>query len=171
MLLGDLQDALAEDSPQLAIRDVLRRALERSDEIAEALPCTRAELTPLLNTPELTVVKTVWAPGMRVPPHDHRMWAAIAVYAGKEDNTFFRRAGDGIEQSGGKELGAGEIGLMGTDTIHAVHAPLTRSWTGAIHVYGGDFVRKQRSIWVDGEERENDSSTTAAIFEAANEGL
>ncbi len=170
-LLADLTAAVEEDTPQLAVRDVLQRAMDRPGELADALPCTRAELVPLLRTPQLTVLKTVWAPGMSVPPHDHRMWAAIGVYTGREQNTFWRRADGGIEQSGGKELTSGEVGLMGTDMIHSVDAPLTREWTGAIHVYGGDFMQQQRSMWIDGEERENDAAVSAAIFEAANRDL
>lgn len=170
-LLAELTEAIRDDTPQLAVRDVLQRALDRPSELADALPCTRAEFVPLLTTPEITVMKTVWAPGMQVPPHDHRMWGAIAVYTGKEDNTFWRRAGSGIEQSGGKELAQGDVGLMGSDTIHSVHAPLSRAWTGAIHVYGGDFVTQERSMWFDGEESVGDSSRTAAIFEEANRTL
>ena len=171
VLLAELTAAMRETTPQLAVRDVLQRALDRPGELAEALPCERAEFVPLLNTPEITVMKTVWAPGMIVPPHDHRMWGVIGVFAGKEQNTFWRRAANGLEQSGGKELTPGEVGLMGTGTIHSVISPLARTWTGAIHVYGGDFVRQPRSMWVDGEERENDSTATAAIFEEANRTL
>lgn len=170
-LLADLTGAIREDAPQLAVRDVLQRALDRPEDLAEALPCTRAELVTLLSTPEITVMKTVWAPGMSVPPHDHHMWAAIGVYTGTEQNTFWRRAGSHIEQSGGKELTGGDVGLMGTDTIHSVLAPLARQWTGALHVYGGDFVRQRRSMWIDGVERENDASTSAAIFAEANRRL
>lgn len=181
VLLADLTAAMRESTPQLAVRDVLQRAVDRPGELADALPCERAEFVPLLSTPEITVMKVVWAPGMHVPPHDHRMWGAIAVYAGKEDNTFWRRVGAGperpsergahIEQSGGKELAVGDVGLMGTDTIHSVHAPLSRAWTGAVHVYGGDFVTQPRSMWFDGEETVGDSSRTAKIFEEANANL
>lgn len=171
MLFGDLTAAVSEDAPQLAVRDVLQRALERRTELVDALPCTRAEFVPLVVTPDITIVKTVWAPGMTVPPHDHRMWGTIAVFAGKEDNTWWRRAGDGLEPAGGKELSAGDVGLMGADIIHSVTAPLTRAWTGAIHVYGGDFVTQQRSMWVDGREEPSDASRTAAIFDQANQTL
>jgi predicted metal-dependent enzyme (double-stranded beta helix superfamily) len=170
-LFADLVAAAGEDTPQLAVRDVLARALDDRAALAEALPCTRAEFVPLVVTPDLTIIKTVWAPGMTVPPHDHRMWGAIAVFTGKEDNTYYRRAGAGLEQSGGKELRAGDVGLMGTDIIHSVTAPLTREWTGAVHVYGGDFVAQQRSMWIDGVEEPSDSARTAAIFEAANRDL
>ena len=54
-----------------------------------------AELTTLYVSDELTVLKLVWAPGMWLQPHDHRMWAAIGIYGGQEDNTFYRRGGGG----------------------------------------------------------------------------
>ena len=43
----------------------------------------------------------VWAPGMRIRPHDHLMWAAIGLYAGQEDNTFYRRADGHMVPAGG----------------------------------------------------------------------
>lgn len=168
---ADLLAAAREDAPQLAVRDVLQRAVADRDALAEALPCTRAEFVPLVVTPELTIIKTVWAPRMTVPPHDHRMWGAIGVFAGKEDNAYYRRSGEGLEQAGGKELVAGDVSLMGTDLIHSVTAPLTHEWTGAVHVYGGDFVAQQRSMWIDGVEEPSDAARTAAIFEAANDSL
>lgn len=170
-LFADLLDAAREDAPQLAVRDVLQRAVADRAGLAEALPCTKAEFVPLVVTPELTIIKTVWAPRMQVPPHDHRMWGAIGVFAGKEDNAFYRRAGGGLEAAGGKELVEGDVSLMGTDIIHSVTAPLTHGWTGAVHVYGGDFVAQQRSMWIDGVEEPSDTARTAAIFEAANAAL
>ncbi len=49
--------------------------------------------------------------------------------------------------SGGKELADGAVLLLGDDVIHSVHNPSHRSYTGAIHVYGGDFVGTPRSQW------------------------
>jgi hypothetical protein len=60
----------------------------------------------LHGAPDLTVLHVVWAPRMRLYPHDHRMWAAISI-AGQEDNTFYRRSGPTpttLVESGGKEL-------------------------------------------------------------------
>ena len=37
--------------------------------------------------------------------------------------------------------------LLGDDVIHAVHNPARSSYTGAIHIYGGDFVGTPRSQW------------------------
>ena len=39
-------------------------------------------------------------------PHDHRMWAVIGIYSGREENTFFRRAEQGLKRHGTKQLNA-----------------------------------------------------------------
>jgi predicted metal-dependent enzyme (double-stranded beta helix superfamily) len=169
-LVAELLAASAEDTSQLAVRDVLERAMRDPRPLADELPCERAELVAVHTSPQLSIFKAVWAPGMAVPPHDHRMWAAIGVYGGREDNAFWRRtqadaAGSPLEQRGGKALVAGDVALMGDDTIHSVTAP---AWTGAIHVYGGDFVNQPRSMWVDGVEETSDAARSMAIFDAAN---
>jgi predicted metal-dependent enzyme (double-stranded beta helix superfamily) len=119
-------------------------------------------------SPTLTVLNAVWPPGMRLYPHDHRMWAAIGIYGGQEDNTFYRRREGRLVASGGKDLRQRDVVLLGDDTIHAVHNPLRR-YTGAIHVYGGDFVNTARSQW-DPEtliEEPYDLAAVRALFEAA----
>jgi predicted metal-dependent enzyme (double-stranded beta helix superfamily) len=118
------------------------------------------------------VLHVVWAPGMRIYPHDHRMWAAIGIYAGQEDNEFFRREGPGLKTltaSGGKELKVGDVLVLGRDAIHAVTNP-TAGLTAAIHVYGGDLVNEPRSQWGPGpvEERRYDMDETHVQFSEAN---
>jgi predicted metal-dependent enzyme (double-stranded beta helix superfamily) len=152
------------------VRYVLERAMSRPGEVADALPVTRAEIVPLYVSDGLSIQKVVWAPGMRRPPHNHLMWAAIGLYGGQEDNDFYRRGGAGIVASGGRELRTGDVALLGDDAIHAVTNPL-RSFTGAIHVYGGDIAgRTGRSEWDDDTlaERPYDYDATRAYFEAAN---
>jgi predicted metal-dependent enzyme (double-stranded beta helix superfamily) len=167
-LLAELSSAASESQPLLAVRDVLERAVSSPAWLQEAMPASdRAELVPLLVSPSVSVFKAVWAEGMAVPPHDHLMWGAIGVYAGREDNEYFRRHDEGIEVVNGKTLAVGDVALMGEDLIHAVAAPV---WTGAIHVYGGDFLAKERSMWIDGVEETADGKRTQAIFEAANRG-
>jgi predicted metal-dependent enzyme (double-stranded beta helix superfamily) len=155
-LVSACQEAAAADDPLLATRDVLARAVARTEAVADALKPSQGGLNVLHNTPGLTVLNVVWAPGMTLLPHDHRMWAAIAVYAGREDNEFFRRAPvdrGHLVETGGKVLDEGHVLLLGDDAIHSVHNPLDRL-TAAIHVYGGDFVREPRSQWGPGEREE-----------------
>lgn len=171
-LIGECIEAGAETEPRLAVRDVLTRALARPDDIASSLRPTEGGITLLHNAPDLTVIHVVWAPGMRLFPHNHLMWAAIGIYAGQEDNTFFRRTAPGertLDESGGKQLKVGDVALLGDDTIHAVANP-TRRLTGAIHVYGGDFVNQPRSQWGPGprEERPYDINAVDERFAEAN---
>jgi predicted metal-dependent enzyme (double-stranded beta helix superfamily) len=101
----------------------------------------------LYRAPNLTVLDVVWPPHMTLFPHDHRMWAAIGIYGGREDNAFYRRDGGELVPSGRRELLDGAVLLLGDDVIHSVHNPAQSSYTGAIHVYGGDFVGTPRSQW------------------------
>ena len=140
------------------------------DEIADALPPERAEIGRLHVSPDLTIIKVVWAPGMSIRPHDHRTWAAIGIYTGGEDNTFYRRANRGLTASGGKSLRPGEVCQLGEDAIHSVVNP-TGSYAGAIHIYGGDFFSIERSEWDDptSDERPYDVEQRLKTFADANE--
>ena len=56
-----------ETEPLLAVRDVLERAVARSVG-SPGTPARAGELVPLHVSDELTVLKVVWAPGMRARP-------------------------------------------------------------------------------------------------------
>ena len=172
-LIGQCQEAIGETEPRRAIREVLARALADPGAVADALAPTEGGLQLLHHAPDLTVLHVVWAPDMVLYPHNHEMWAAIGIYTGQEDNSFFRRSGPGektLVESGGKALRTGDTIILGDDTIHSVANPL-RQLTGAIHVYGGDFVNQPRSQWGPGprEERPYDMAEAVAQFAAANE--
>jgi predicted metal-dependent enzyme (double-stranded beta helix superfamily) len=97
------------------------------------------------------------------------MWAAIGIYTGGEDNTFYRRAEHTIVESGGKQLRPGDVCLLGDDTVHGVHNP-TSEFAGAVHVYGGDFFTRPRSEWDPDtlEERPFDVAAALSFFEEQN---
>jgi len=164
--------ARAEPEPHRAIREVLERAVSEPGAVADALQPREGGLHLLHHAADLTVIHIVWAPGMQLYPHDHRMWAAIGIYTGREDNAFFRRDADAPAQlleSGGKSIGERDVLVLGDDTIHAVTNP-DRRLTGAIHVYGGDFVNQPRSQWGPGprEERPHDMNLLRQQFAEAN---
>jgi predicted metal-dependent enzyme (double-stranded beta helix superfamily) len=167
--LDDCITASREAEPRTAIKDVLARAMARPADVGVALPPERAGIERLHVSDELTVLKVVWAPGMSLGPHDHRMWAAIGLYSGGEDNAFFRRDGSGLVASGGRELRTGDVCLLGDDAVHGVTNP-TKEFAGAIHIYGGDFFAMPRSEWM-GEplhEQPYDVGRVLEVFEAAN---
>lgn len=172
-LLASLVAASKEAEPRLAVKEVLERAVSQPGELARALPPSRAGLTRLHVTDDLTVLHLVWAPDMYLKPHDHRMWAAIGLYTGGEDNSFYRRGSEGgLVESGGRSLRAGDVTLLGDDAIHAVHNP-TAEFTGAIHVYGGQFFTTPRSEWdrETFEERPFDAAGLTDFFEEQNQAF
>ncbi|HEU5320119.1 MAG TPA: hypothetical protein VFX28_04905, partial [Methylomirabilota bacterium] len=97
-------------------------------------------------SPELSIFNIVWTPGMAIQPHDHRMWAVIGLYGGREDNVFYRRTARGLAAAGGRQLDTTDTVVLGPSIIHSVANPL-EDFTGAIHVYGGDFFTVARTEW------------------------
>jgi predicted metal-dependent enzyme (double-stranded beta helix superfamily) len=169
--IADCRAALGHPNAGGAVRELLERAVAQPGEVEEAVGTpTMGGVTTLHHTPELTVLNVVWAPGMAIYPHDHRMWAVIGLYGGREDNTFYRRTAEGLLAAGGKELLTRDATLLGKDIVHAVANPL-RTFTGAIHVYGGDFFATPRSEWSQGLRTElpYDVSRTRQAFAEANE--
>jgi predicted metal-dependent enzyme (double-stranded beta helix superfamily) len=147
----DCRQAVAEDRSHKAAREVLARANADPAAILAALGEPKeAGVTPLYKSPELTILNVVWGRRMTIMPHDHRMWAIIGVYTGREDNIFWRRvpgAPEGlIEAAGATSLGERCAEPLGRDVIHSVTNPLGRL-TAAIHVYGGDFYGVDRAEW------------------------
>lgn len=177
--IADCNAAVASDPTHAAAREVVARAVAEPAAVLKALgEPRRAEIQKLYNSPALTVLNVVWAPHMTIMPHDHRMWAVIGVYTGREDNIFWRRLEDGAEGpgNGGKVEAAGARALqardavpLGPNIIHSVTNPIPRL-TGAIHVYGGDFFAVKRSEWDPDTlaEKPYDVTKTLRLFEEAN---
>lgn len=167
--IADCVTARAETDTVVAIKEVLDRALADSGAIAETLPATDAEFTVLHSSDDLTILKVVWAPAMSIPPHNHLMWAVNGIYAGEETNTFFRRDDTRLVESGGRRLEVEQSAVLGRDVIHAVTNPRRHACTGSIHIYGGDYLHKQRSVWDPDthEEQPADGETIRRMFEAA----
>jgi predicted metal-dependent enzyme (double-stranded beta helix superfamily) len=171
--VADCRSALAADPSHVTVREVVKRAVADPACVMQAIgEPQRAGLRKLYHAPDLTILDLVWGPGMILQPHDHRMWAVIGIYTGREDNIFWRRLPDGggrIEAAGAKSLSAGDAEPLGRNIIHSVTNPIPRL-TGAIHVYGGDFFGVERSEW-DPEtlaEGRFDAERLALRFEASN---
>ncbi len=168
--LSDCQEAVLETQPTVAVKEVVQRAVNAGNDVLTTLSGDRAGIFPIYLSDDLSVFNVVWAPEMRIPPHNHLMWATIGLYGGQEDNTFYRRAGAGLTTSGGTQLRSGDVTLLGHNTIHQVINPLSR-FTGAIHVYGGNLATcVGRSEWNPAtlEESQYDFSKTTQYFEEAN---
>jgi predicted metal-dependent enzyme (double-stranded beta helix superfamily) len=173
-LIADCAVAVSEPRPTRAIREIVKRMISDPKAVVQALGVPeRAEIQRLHVSSTLTILNVIWAPRMTLMPHNHNMWAVIGVYGGREDNIFWRRRNDDcrgrIEAASAKSLGPRDVRALGEDIIHSVTNP-TSQFTGAIHVYGGDFFDVERSEWdpEELEERPYDLEKNLKIFEDAN---
>lgn len=137
-----------------AVDEVLARVVSEPGAIQSVLghPRDQPTFSTWFNSDELTILHVVWPPTADLLAHDHTMWAAIGLYGGREDNRLFRELPDGtLEERRSRTLVGGDTIVLGADTVHAVANP-SRDWTGAIHVYGGDYFREGRRMWIDPQQ-------------------
>ncbi len=172
--VADCRDALSADKSHRHACEVVARAVSDPAAVIAALGEPQlAGLHRLYQSEELTVLNVVWAPMMTIMPHNHRMWAVIGIYTGREDNIFWRRIPDlpgKVEAAGAKALSVGQTEPLGNNVIHSVTNPIPRL-TGAIHVYGGDFFNASRRSEWDPEtlvEQPFDAECAVRRFEEAN---
>jgi predicted metal-dependent enzyme (double-stranded beta helix superfamily) len=171
-----VEDCIAanqETEAQAAVKEVLARAVADCRAVQTALgEPDRAGMNVLHRSDTLTIFDAVWTPQMNLMPHDHLMWANIGIYAGREDNIFWRRSDDGIEAVGVNALFERDAAMLPVDAIHSVTNPLLK-FTGGIHIYGGDFFDTPRSLWDPEtlEEGPSDGDIVKQIFENENERL
>ena len=171
--IEDCRAAIMGKDAQAVIRELVARAVSEPSQLMRIIgEPKRAGIETIYKADDLTILNICWGPRMNFKPHDHRMWAVIGIYTGREQNTFFRRADRGLAQHGTKELNAKEVAPLGAAIIHAVTNPLEQI-TGAIHVYGGDFFATPRSEWDPKtlDERPFSMEHTKRAFEEANARL
>lgn len=165
--------ALDEHTPELAVKEIVTSSMADPHELESALGTpSEAGITTLHRSPELTILNIIWPPGIALYPHDHNLWAVIGLSGGQEDNTFYTRNPDasGLVRTGTRVLESKDSVLLAQDAIHAVQNPRS-VYTGAIHVYGGDFFNEPRSQWTSDSSAEEpyDVEQVQRIFKFANE--
>ena len=171
--IEECRAALKDSDAQAAIREIVARAVSEPAQVLRALGAPqRAGVETIYRADDLTIVNLCWGPGMVFKPHDHRIWAVIGIYGGREQNTFYRRSDHGLKQHGTKDLNVKDTVPLGAAIIHSVTNPLDRI-TGGIHVYGGDFFATPRSEWDPKtfEEQPYDVADTLRAFEESNQRL
>ncbi|MEJ2257993.1 MAG: hypothetical protein P8X98_13535 [Woeseiaceae bacterium] len=171
--VSDCVAANEDTEAQAAVNEVLARAVAKPDAVLAALgDPAKAGLNVLLRSPSLTIFAATWTPRMNLMPHDHRMWANIGIYTGREDNIYWKRTSEGIRACGADALFVKDTAMLPEDVVHSVTNPLLR-FTGGIHIYGGDFFDMQRSLWDPETLREepSDGAVIREIFERENERL
>jgi len=159
--VDDCRGALQSDDPSGTVASVLRDALQDRGEVGAAVHAWRESgggaYGAIYRAHDLTILHATVTPGFESPRHNHTMWAVIGVFEGQEDNTFYRRGEQGIEEIGRTAIHAGDAQVLPADVIHRI-ANRTPTPLHAIHVYGGDLLGTERAMWDDntGAERRFD---------------
>jgi predicted metal-dependent enzyme (double-stranded beta helix superfamily) len=99
--IDDLKRANRESEPQSAVDEVLARAVSNPADVVAAFREPKAPgLHTLHQADDLTILNVIWAPLMILLPHNHNMWASIAIYTGREDNIIWERRSSVVEAVG-----------------------------------------------------------------------
>ncbi len=147
LFIAAVKEARKEADGQLAVQEVLGRAVgDPAAVLAGVGESMEAGIHTLHRAADLTILNVVWAPLMVLLPHEHGMWASIAIYTGREDNIVWERRGGTIEAVGAAAISEKQVFGLSKTAIHSVINPI-RKRTGAIHIYGGDFFGTARSEW------------------------
>jgi predicted metal-dependent enzyme (double-stranded beta helix superfamily) len=175
--IADCKAAMAAGGGQKEIRELMRGAVDDPAQVVRVLgEPKKAGIELLYRSENLTLINVVWGPRMTAMPHNHHMWAVIGMYGGREDNIFWRElpadARWPIEAAGVQALMPSDVCTLGKDIIHSVTNPLCK-FTGAIHIYGGDFVTQQRDQWEEESLRKRpyDAVDAKRRFDEANQLL
>src|SRR5438445_1587660 len=123
--------ALEADKPVEAIKDLLVVTVGQPDALIEGLPDPLGQELVLFRDPRLTIIQVTIAPGLRYPPHNHGMEAAIGLYSGLEQNLWFGGWGsDSISTMSMTELRSIHNMEMNRASMHAVAKPVQQPSTG-----------------------------------------
>jgi len=169
--IADCRGASTERSGA-ALQEVMGRAVAEPGAVLKALgEPTGARIDVLHHGSDLTVLNVIWGPHQWTLPHNHNTRAVIGMYAGREDNIFWRRlpGEHRIEAAGAKSLCLRDVTILGHDIIHSVTNPIDKL-SMALHVYAGDFFSAGRSHW-DAEtlgEAPYDGTKVSPMFMGGN---
>ena len=168
--IEDCRSALKEANAHAAVKQIVAKAVAKPSDVLKTLGEPKlAGIQTLYRSDQLTILNVLWGPCMYLYPHDHRMWAVIGIYGGREENAFYRRGDGGLTTVGTRTLDTRDVIPLGDSVIHAVTNPLEKI-TAAIHVYGGDFFAVPRSEWDPKtyQERPFDVAAAMRVFEESN---
>ena len=145
-LVSELRAAATEDEPARAVRKLMRGALRDPAAVTAGMPEFENDDEVLFEDDSVSIWFVRFAPGIHVPPHDHRTPAIIGVYDGAEINHFYLREPDRLVHKSTRRVAAGEVIALKPDGIHSVEAADRRPSLG-IHVYLAPLTRIERSLF------------------------
>lgn len=146
--------AAASPDPAEAVRVAMADAIADPARVVADLPDFEGEDFVVAHDDAVAVYVVRQFPDTAGPPHDHRMTAVVGMVEGVEIHRLYRRDGDRVVFDRELRVGAGETVVLGPDDVHAIANPDPMPSLG-LHVYLGDLVSGERTLWApDGDERQ-----------------
>lgn len=96
---------------------------------------------------------------VNAPPHDHTTWAVIVGIEGQEENRFYKKVPDGVEQIGSHVVEPGTGVAMLPDEVHTIHIEAEKPVLN-FHMYGLGLEQ------LDGRNFWNDNTKEWKVFPA-----
>ncbi len=98
-----------------------------------------------------SIVSFVWGPGQSTSIHDHRVWGAIGMLRGAEENQRYRLDERGLPIATGpaERLSPGKVEKVSSrdGDIHRVSNALADHVSISIHVYGANIGSVRRAVY------------------------
>ena len=137
--------AKATEAPS-QVRSVMEAAFQHSAAIKTAMSSFSGEGEILFEDETVSIWYCGFDPGTHIPPHDHQTTATIGVYAGEENNHFYRVDTNNLEHTSTRCLKPGDVISMGPHAIHSVETANAAASYG-IHVYLAPLTKVERSLF------------------------
>ena len=145
--INDCKAALDAHDPTAAVRALVEAAIADPAALQAALPPSDMDEAMVYADEQLMVVHIQLSPNVHFPPHNHHMPVVVGLYRGVETNFAYRldlQGNPAVHDS--MQFMAPAVYTVPTDGIHSV-ANHGSARSAALHVYLGDLVNQQRTIW------------------------
>ena len=138
--------ATASTNPVEAVRAVMADTVADPVRVAADLPAVEGEDFVVAHDEAMAVYVVRQTPDTAGPPHDHRMTAVVGMVEGVEVHRLFRHEGERVAFEREARVSAGEVIVLDPDDVHAIANPDPTPSYG-LHVYLGDLVTGERTLW------------------------
>ena len=137
---------LDSEDPVAGIEGLAAEAMEEPQALRNALPDSEFDESLVHACDRMTVVILRLTPNIHYPPHNHFMPVVIGAYEGQGTSIGYREEDGGLVRTEELSFSAPEVAIVPRAAIHSV-VNLGDTRSGELHIYLGDLVNQERTIW------------------------
>lgn len=131
-----------------AMRRLISEAPRLADELRSDIAASETRgIAVYTQTRDLTIYAVEGTGGLRSAPHDHATTAVVGLIEGSESYRTWRRVGARLAESTPVRVSAGQVAVMGEETVHSMWCAPGESGL-SLHAYGNShFDVAERRQW------------------------